>query len=318
MKDYLLDAALTLRRNYQDLPFDALGNEETARRVNERVTAALQHAAAAFAYLRPADIRPEKRAELRRRRLLGAEGQDAPYGAAFLRADGNVCVETAGADHFAISAYDEEGALSGCLPSARATAAGLEDSGPMARSEQFGFLTASPSDAGTGLRATLTLHLPMTLLRRQTPAAIRAAAQTGATLHPVGNGLFRLENRVTMGADAEELVRRLVQTADRLCEMEENLRQAARGRGDVLVLDAAWRAYGVARYARRLDRAEALRLWSGLALGASMEKMPYGEDAADALYRIATDPLEGGTEETPLQRDVARAERVRALLDGGN
>ena len=318
MKDFILDAAVTLRRNYQDLPFDAITNEETARRVVDRAVSTLQREGANFIYLRPADLHPEKREDLQLRRLLNTDPQSAPFCSAFLRADGSLCVETAGEDHLIISAYDEQGALSRCLSSALIISDALEDSGQIARNEQFGCLTAFPSDAGSGLRATLTLHLPMTALRRQIPGALKLSAQGGTTLRPLDSGLFRLENRITMGMDDNELVRLLAQTAEKLCNTERELREAAKGKGDLLVLDAAWRAYGVAKSARRLPRKEAMRLWSGLALGISMENMPYQEENVDALYRIVTAPSENNSELAPLQRDALFADRVRALFDGGN
>ena len=69
MREYLLDAAVSLRRNYADLPFDALTNEETARRVNERAMVALERSGESYAYLITGSLPAERREELEQSRL---------------------------------------------------------------------------------------------------------------------------------------------------------------------------------------------------------------------------------------------------------
>ena len=317
MKDYLLDAAVCLRRNYEDLPFDCLDNEETARRVNERAVVALERSGNTYAYLLPANMSAEKRELLQSRRLLTADAQESAYGAAYLRTDERVCVETGGEDHLAVMACDPDGDVMYCLKCCRRVVEQLKDTGRMAQSGQYGYLTARPSDAGTGLRASVTLHLPLTVMLKQLPAAMKVAAMNGMVLRGLGNGLCLLENRVTMGAEDEELLQRLLETARKLCELEAKLRARARERQEEAVLDKVWRAYAAARYARRITKTEAMQTWSALTLGLSLAEMPYDQKGLNDLWEIAHLPPEKlrGTEgKTP---DSVRADRVRTRFDGG-
>ena len=182
MKDYKLNAAVVLRRNYADLPFRADADEEIALRVNDRSVTALERCEETFTYLLPTTLDAERRKELENKRLLSVDAANWVGGAAYLRDDELLCLETAGTDHLRIASYDERGALALCLDAALSLAGKLEDTGKIAQSAQYGFLTAYPSDAGTGMRASLLLHLPMLAMLKQLSAAMKMASTGGMTL----------------------------------------------------------------------------------------------------------------------------------------
>ena len=318
MRDYIMDAAVSLRRNYADLPFDALRNEETARRVSERAVVALERSGDTYAYLLTAQISPEKMEALQQKRLLSIDAKEADYGASYLRMDEKLCVETAGEDHLRISAYDESGDVLQCLKSCQAAESSLENTGRIAHNDTFGFLTTCPCDMGTGLRASLLLHLPMTAITKKTSQAMKIAAGAGMVLRNLTNGMCLLENRVTMGAEETALIQRLEETARRLCELEGSLRGQALEKHDMTLIDQVWRAYALARYARRMTQAETLRIWSALTLGLTLDEVPYTETMLEGLWQVAHLPQGALNEEKTMHPDVVRAKRVRSLFDGGN
>lgn len=319
MKDYKLNAAVVLRRNYEDLPFHADTDAETARRVNDRSVTALERCEETFTYLLPTTLDADRRKELEDKRLLSAEAQNAVGGAAYLRDDELVCLETAGTDHLRVAAYDDRGALLPCLTAALSLTEKLADTGRMAQRPQYGFLTAYPSDAGTGMRASLLLHLPMLTALKQLPAAMKMASTGGMTLRILPGGLCLMENRITLGRDEKGIVEQLEGIAKSVCTLERSLRWRAKERKDLTVADKGWRAYGICQYALRINRQEAMNLWSDLVLGLSVGDMPYGEDTADELWQIAHLPVEVLTRDSSLHPDVERARRVRHLMNhGGN
>ena len=317
MKDYILDASCKLSRNYADLPFDTLTNAETAKRVNERAMVALERSGESFAYLSLTDLPLERRTELEENRLISSDTREAVSGAAYLRMDERLCVETSGEDHLTVSVYNENGDLLLCYGECARVAAALEDTGSMARSAQFGFLTAKPCDAGTGMRAIYRLHLPMIMLVKQFPAAAKLAGSESMTLRILGNGMCALENRVTMTQAPEEVLKKLTDCAQKLCGLERTLRWRAKERKDISVADKGWRAYAIAQYALRMGKAEAIKLWSDMTLGLAVDSVPYSQAALDRLWHIAHMPEGKLIQDTNLQPDVERARRVRALFSGG-
>jgi len=318
MKDLVLDRAVCLRRNFSDLPFDADANEETARKVQQRVSNALESAGEKYAYLPVGSIPQDKRELMQQKRLLSPDAQDALYGTAYLRLDERLCVEAAGEDHFRVSAYTEEEDVLSCLQEARRVARQISETGAVAHSDTFGFLTAKPCDAGLGLTVSHLLHLPMTAMIKQISAAMKLAASAGLILRGAGmNGFFLLENRVSSGAAEETLLEKVEETSRKLCALEMGLRSRAKEHADAAILDRVWRAYGICRYTRRMGQKELMQLWSQLTLGRSVCEMPYTEDTLDELRRIALLPEGKLTGERAAPADVERAARVRALFDGG-
>ena len=318
MKDYLLDAACTLRRNYADLPFDTMTNAQTAKRVNERAMVALERSGESYAYLAMDSLPADRRGELEEYRLVSSDTREAISGAAYLRMDERACVETSGEDHLRIGAYNENGDLFQCYGDCARIAVQLEDTGLMARNAQVGFLTAMPCDAGMGMRASMRLHLPMTVMGKQLPAVLKLAAAEGMNLRLVGNGICLLENRAATAADPESVLKKLEECAQKLCAFERTLRWRAKERKDINVADKAWRAYALAQYALRMGRNEAVRLWSDMTLGAAADAMPYSQAMLDRLWHIAHMPEGKLLQDTNLQPDVERARRVRAIFSGGD
>lgn len=190
--------------------------------------------------------------------LLDPDSADNALSSAYLRQDDCLCVQTAAADHLRIAAYDEDGSLSDCLALCLPLEQALAVDHPYARSAQYGPSYCRPCDAGSGLRASLLLHLPMLTLLKQIPNMTRLCGMAGLLLRSAapaqeerGDALYLLENRMTLGIEAADIVRRLQSHAERLTALERQLRAKAAERADDFVLDAIYRAYGVARYARK-------------------------------------------------------------------
>ena len=319
MKDYKLNAAVVLRRNYADLPFHAETDEEIARRVNDRSVTALERCEETFTYLLPTSLNAERRKELEEKRLLSTDAPNTVGGVFYLRDDEFLCLETAGEDHLRIAACDEKAGLLSCLDAAVTLAGKLEDTGKIAQSPQYGYLTAYPSDAGTGMRASLLLHLPMLTMLKQLSAAMKMASTGGMALRILPGGLCLLENRIAMGRDEKAIIEQLEAIAKSICALERSLRWRAKERKDLNVADKGWRAYGLCQYALRMNRQEALALWSDLVLGLSIGDLPYGEDEADAMWQIAHLSTDALTRDSALHPDAERARRVRNLFHhGGN
>lgn len=325
MRDYLLDVAVALRRNYADLPFDADENAETAREVNVRAQETLQRVQDTYAYRTLRDMDDEEKRTLREYRLLCAEADDAVASAAYLRTDRTLCVQTAGMDHLFIAANAQQDMME-CLRLCSEVAEQLQQDGQMAKSEEYGFLTARPCDAGTGMRASALLHLPMMTLARQIPVAMKISAAAGMILRGENGGaegrnagLYVLENRVTLGKTAEEIVREVQLQAKRLVELEEKLRMKARETGDVSPQDASCRAYGIARYARKVTQKEALQLWSGMTLGCALGVLDCSDEQMEKLWklsRLQQKALLDAAGKQGVSPDVLRARRIRDIVTG--
>lgn len=324
MRDYLLQSSVCLHVNYADLPFNADRDESIAQRVTDRVSTALERAGDAYAYLLPSGMQEHNKIKLHERGLLHTDTDAAPFSVLYLRMDEALSVQTALSDHVLVSASAAGDQMQNLLSDARRVRQHLAGSGLLARDEEYGYLTAHPCDAGTGMRASALLHLPMLHLARQMDKTAKMLNEKGLLLRPFSGeigkmigGLSVIENRSSLGKNAQERAQEVIDCVEKVISVEKRCREAAREKGDPAVYDAVWRAYGIARYARRLTIADARNLWSSLTLGADIGAFEIEENVLSDLWKLSQGMRPGEETETG-NPDVLRAQRVRFLLNGGN
>ena len=152
---------------------------------------------------------------------------------------------------------------------------------PFAFHEEFGYLTACPTNAGTGLRASVLIHLPGLVLTKEISKVLQGLTQVGLTFRGlygegsevVGN-FFQLSNQTTLGKSEEELLDHLGKIVRQVVAYEEQARQVLLRDAPTVIEDKVWRAYGLLRYARSLSFDEAMNLLSGVRLGVGLKLIP--------------------------------------------
>jgi protein arginine kinase len=189
----------------------------------------------------------------------------------------------------------------------------------------LGFLTACPTNVGTGLRASVMLHLPaLTILGMTTPIA-NASLRLGMTVRGIlGEGteaigsLFQLSNQSTLGESEEEIIDRLESIIRRIVVEEQNARMRLARRERARLYDFVGRSYGILRHAYSLSSKEALDNLSGLQLGVEMGLISVISVDEIRDLMLAVQPghmqLRLGQELAPEERDRVRAGMVRDRL----
>lgn len=146
---------------------------------------------------------------------------------------------------------------------------------------EFGYLTACPTNVGTGLRASVLIHLPGLVLTKEITKVLQSLAQVGLTFRGlygegsevVGN-FFQLSNQTTLGKSEVELLDHLGKVVRQVVEYEEQARQVLARNAPAVIEDKVWRAFGLLRHARTLSFEEAMNLLSGVRLGVGMGLIP--------------------------------------------
>jgi len=200
-----------------------------------------------------------------------------------------------------------------------------------AHHERWGYLTACPSNVGTGLRVSALMHLPGLVLADDMERVVRGLTQMsfsvrgfyGEGTHVLGN-LFQLSNQTTLGRTEEELVEDLTRIAEQLIGYELEAQNGLMKEAGSQVEDKVWRAYGLLSHARVLSSQEFMNLLSAVRLGRALRLVDTVPTAFMNQLMIITQPAhlqaESGKELNAEERDILRAEMVRsrfAELAGG-
>lgn len=201
----------------------------------------------------------------------------------------------------------------------------LEQRVAYAFSPRLGYLTACPSNVGTGIRASVMLHLPALAMLDEMTAVTHGIQKLGLTVRGLwGEGteaagdFYQVSNQMTLGEREERIVAGLEQIVRELIGHETNARERLRRTREALLFDRIGRALGVLSHAHILTSGEALAHLSALRLGIETGIVKAIDRATVDELLLMTQPahiqrLEGRTL-NPAERDEARARWVRMRL----
>jgi protein arginine kinase len=197
---------------------------------------------------------------------------------------------------------------------------------PLAFSEEFGFLTSCPTNAGTGLRVSVMLHLPGLVWANE----IEKATNTAQKIHLAVRGLYgegsralgdfyQVSNQVTLGRSEQQILDDVGTAVARLVSWEREVRQALlQGEPEIRTLDRIYRSLGVLERARILTSEEALNCLSAVRFGVQQGQLERLElpPLNRALLLCQPAHLQRVTQQrlSPDERDRHRAELLRRVL----
>jgi protein arginine kinase len=201
----------------------------------------------------------------------------------------------------------------------------LEKKLDYAFSPELGYLTACPTNLGTGIRASAMLHLPGLVLKEEINPIISAVNKLGLAVRGLyGEGtealgnVFQVSNQMTLGEAEPDIVDRLNKVLLQIIEHEQNARATLLETKPKLVLNQIGRAYGNLANAHIISSKETMNLLSLMRLGVDLEMFP-GVDRAlvDELF-IVTQPAHLQKQFTEKlaaeERDLLRADMLRERL----
>jgi protein arginine kinase len=202
----------------------------------------------------------------------------------------------------------------------------LEEDLEFAFDENYGYLTACPTNVGTGLRASVMLHLPALLLTGQVNRILGALSQVGLAVRGLyGEGsdivgsLIQISNQVTLGHSEEEIISNLGGMIRQVIEQEQNARQALLDKQRAQLADKAWRALGILKYAQLMSSQEAIQLLSDLRLGYDLGLVKSVDhrllNELLVLIRPACLQLLAGRELNDNERNLERPAQIKSALN---
>ncbi|MBI4660992.1 MAG: protein arginine kinase [Verrucomicrobia bacterium] len=203
----------------------------------------------------------------------------------------------------------------------------LEKKIEYAYSPTLGYLTACPTNLGTGIRVSAMLHLPALVMSEQINQIIQAVNKLGLAVRGLyGEGtealgnVFQVSNQMTLGESEVEIVERLNKVLSQLIEHEENARTTLLENKPKVLFNQIGRAYGILANAHSISSKETMNLLSLLRLGVDIGLFPGTERAlVDELFLI-TQPahLQKRYSEklSAEERDLLRADMLRERLRG--
>jgi len=205
----------------------------------------------------------------------------------------------------------------------------LEEQLPYAFDSNLGYLTACPTNLGTGMRASVMVHLPGLVLTDQIAQVMKAVTKIGLAVRGLyGEGtealgnLFQISNQQTLGEKEQDIIQQIEKVVEGVLRSETNARAKLSEDHRTMLNDQVGRAYAILRHAHILNSKEALNLLSMLRLGADLDLIPECDRSILDMLLLEIQPahlqMRAARELSPQERDVLRAEITRQRLQTVN
>jgi protein arginine kinase len=330
--DIVISTRIRIARNLVDHPFPLVANEGQAEDVLQKVRTAVESdefqekGHGPFEFLTLRDVSDVDRQALVEKYLISPSlVEHARRGAVALRDDEEVSIMVNEEDHLRLQVLMPGLQLEEAWKLATEIDDLLEAKLNYAFHERYGYLTTCPTNVGTGIRASVMLHLPALVVTQQINRVLSALNQVGLVVRGVyGEGteavgnLFQLSNQITLGQSEEEIISNLDAVARKIIEHEQAARHFLLNENREVIEDKVARSYGILAYARRLDSKETMQRLSDVRLGIDLGVIKGVSKNILKELMVMTQPgflqKYHGAELAPGERDWRRASLVRERL----
>lgn len=325
MHDVVVSSRARIARNLEGFAFPERLSPEQRELVVSNVQVATGRLDGTWEFYRLSEVAPVDRQVLLEKHLISPQQLGAPDGAALaLRSDEAVSVMVNEEDHLRLQAIQPGLAVREALAEVGRADDQLESALDFAFSADLGYLTACPTNVGTGIRLSVMLHLGGLMETQAIAQLLHVLPKLGLAVRglygegtqAVGN-LFQVSNQITLGQAEEEVAAGVERAALQIIEQERAARRQLAEQQLPMLQDRVHRAYGILQHARMLSAEEAMRLLSDIRLGTEMGilKLPLSlinELLLTGLPGFLTRAV--GQQLPPLERRQQRATLIRQRL----
>ena len=324
----VISSRVRLARNLQDVSFVRRASEAERRRIIEAVTSSCRNSRSTgeMTFFDASDLSQLQRQLLVERHLISpalAKGR-GPRGV-LVEPDEALSILVNEEDHLRVQSIASGFRVHEAWRAASQLERKLASELAYAYSEKWGYLTACPTNTGTGLRASIFVHLPGLVLTQEMDGVTRGIAQMGFTVRGLyGEGtdsagnFYQVSNQITLGRSEGEIMAALEKVTAQLVACEENARDVLMRDAGVQIEDKIWRACGILKHARLLTSREFMNFSSAIRLGIGLGILSNIDIRFLNEMMIRTRPAHlqyrAGQDIESRERDAIRAEMVRRQM----
>lgn len=327
-KEVVISTRIRLARNLKDYPFPCKLGKQGREKVIEKVKSAIKDSNSAiasdFSFINMESLTPQQSVSLVERRLVSPEFISNTEGRGLLiSSDESLIIMINEEDHIRLQVIKSGLSLEQAYDTADKLDTLLDENLDFAFDKKLGYLTQCPTNLGTGMRASVMLHLPALEKSKAISRIAGNLSKLGLTIRGAhGEGtepkgaMYQLSNQVTLGISEKAAIENLKNITIQLVAQENQARE--RLCESIDVRDAISRSLGILRSALVITHEEALKLLSNVRLGIlSGQIKDIDTETVDKLMTAvepATLSVNSNRKMSPEERDEERAKLIRETL----
>lgn len=321
--DVVVSTRIRFARNIAGHKFNSVATKEDAEKVldifkNNNIVPELK-------FIRLDDLDELMQNSLVEKHIISRDILNIDGAGLLLNADEEICVMINEEDHIRIQAMKPGLELEKTLKIAEDIDKKISEKVEYAYSDLYGYLTTCPTNVGTGLRASVMLHLPALRITGRIGRVLDVVNKVNLDVRGVyGEGseavgdMYQVSNKVSLGVTNEEIISSVKSITQKIIEQEKNAREYLKTKG-IDFEDRVCRDYGILSNARKLSYDECAKLVSMVKLGVDMGIIKNIDSEKVNEISIIAKPatLQKCCKEMlgPKERDIKRAELIKMIID---
>lgn len=326
-KDIVISSRIRLARNIEKIPFPGKAEKEQLNEVTDNVGNAVERYKEDDLHYLDINELPEieKRLLVEKNLVSPVHTEPGPGKGVFLNNIENISIMVNEEDHLRMQflfpglQLDESWSVANDFDNV------LEEELDFAFSGKWGYITACPTNLGTGLRASVMVHLPALDLTDNIGKMLNAVSKLGLVVRGIyGEGskssgnLYQISNQITLGASEEDIIENLQSVTAQIIGKEKETRKRLMEEKEISVRDRINRAYGILKHAYTISSEEAMELLSYTRLGIDLGIIDYIDASELNQLVVLTRPghlqKAEGRKLQAKERDIKRAELIQEIL----
>lgn len=323
--DVAQSTRIRFARNLHDVRFN-LSKKEEIQVLENKVKESLYNIGYGLQFFRLQDMDDITKMSLVEKNLISPNFvlKKNEIGSILINDEENICIMVGNEDHLEIQVFSCGIDLENTLNLAIELDEKIGEILGYAISKKYGYLTACPNNVGTGLRASVMVHLPALSKTKNTKKVLEAINSFGVNIRGVygentesTGDMYQISNKQTLGMTEKEIVQNLKVIVDKIIKQERQARKIL-AKDDIALEDLIYRSYGILSNCKKISSEEIRSLLSNIKLGTDLGILKELTDLKVQKLYLYTKPANlqkfVGEQYESIERDIKRAEVVQEIL----
>lgn len=328
--DVIMSTRIRISRNIEGIPFVNKCNDEELKHVFNTMKSITPLIGYGLKFIALKDIDTLDRSVLVEKNIISPDFAKSknPYLAIIINDEENICIEINEDDHIKLQVFGAGQELENLMNLAIEIDQKLEENVPYSFSEKYGYLTACPTNVGTGLKVSVLAHLPALSLTENIRKVLNIINNLGMNIRGTyGDGSksegdqYLICNNQTLGVTEKEITKNLKLISEKVIEQERTARKFL-GKKEVELADKVYRDFGILTNARKISEEEARRLTSSVKLGTDLGIIEKLSDTKilELILKIKSANLQKqvGNTLSKYDEEIERAKLIKEIIANEN
>lgn len=325
--DVVISTRVRYARNFRNFKFN-INRKEEAEEIEKEIKDKLHILGYGLTFCRISDMDDITKMSLLEKNIISPECvlDKGKIQSILINEDENICIMINEEDHLRIQVFGSSFQLENTFNLAKEIDQKIEEIFDIAKSKKYGYLTSCPTNVGTGIRASVMLHLPGLTKTGNIKKILDVVSNFGLDIRGIygensksSGDMYQVSNKQTLGITEDNIINNLKIITEKIIEQEREARRIL-SQNSIEFEDMVYRSYGIIKECRKISSEETRELLSNVKLGTDMGIIKEMNDLKVKKLFLYTKPANLqkyiGKKLNEYERDIQRAESIKQIIKG--